>query len=50
MPNLTVFRLGIWIVMHENLKASRRMRLMFDHLVASFSAVVAQDRELQRGG
>lgn len=44
MPGLTVFRLGIWIVMHENLRASRRMRLMFDHLVAGFTAHVAEAR------
>jgi len=28
----------IWIVMHEDARNSRRMRLMFDHLVKSFSA------------
>lgn len=44
MPNLTVFKLGIWIAMHENLKASRRMRLMFDHLVAGLGAYIAEDR------
>jgi hypothetical protein len=26
--------------MHENLKTSRRMRLMFDHLAASLAQVV----------
>jgi DNA-binding transcriptional LysR family regulator len=36
MPDRTVFSLGIWIVMHENLRASRRMRAMFDHLVEGF--------------
>lgn len=45
LPELTLFSLGIWIVMHENLKASRRMRLMFDHLVAGLSAYVAEGRE-----
>ena len=40
MPEHTLFHLGIWIVMHENLKGSRRMRLMFDHLVDSFSTYV----------
>lgn len=44
IPELTVFTLGIWIVMHENLRASRRMRLMFDHLVAGFTAFVAESR------
>lgn len=42
MPNVMVFRLGVWIVMHENLKASRRMRLMFDHLVKGVGAWVTQ--------
>jgi len=27
------FKLEVWIAMHENLKGSKRMRLMFDHLV-----------------
>jgi DNA-binding transcriptional LysR family regulator len=44
MPGVSVFRLGVWIVMHENLKASHRMRLMFDHLVAGFSAYVQEGR------
>ncbi|MEO8115118.1 MAG: LysR family transcriptional regulator [Phenylobacterium sp.] len=44
MPGLTVFTLGIWIVMHENLRASRRMRLMFDHLVAGFTAYIAEEK------
>jgi DNA-binding transcriptional LysR family regulator len=42
MPNLTVFSLGMWVCMHENLKGTRRMRLMFDHLVAGLSAYVAE--------
>ncbi|CAN7480825.1 LysR family transcriptional regulator [Phenylobacterium sp. LjRoot225] len=41
LPEHTVYRLGVWIVMHEDLKASRRMRAMFDHLVESLSAYVA---------
>lgn len=44
MPNVTVFTLTTWVVMHENLKASRRMRLMFDHLVAGLTAYVAEGR------
>ena len=34
------FELECWVVMHEDLKASRRMRLMFDHLVAGLSEYV----------
>jgi DNA-binding transcriptional LysR family regulator len=44
LPEHTLFHLGIWIVMHENLKGSRRMRLMFDHLVDGFSAYVKEGR------
>jgi DNA-binding transcriptional LysR family regulator len=44
MPETTVFRLGVWIVMHENLRASRRMRLMFDHLVDQTTAYIKEGR------
>ncbi len=39
-----VFKLGIWIAMHGNLRASRRMRLMFDHLAAGLADYVASSR------
>jgi DNA-binding transcriptional LysR family regulator len=45
MPNVVVFNLGVWIVMHENLRASRRMRLMFDHLVEGVTAYVREGRD-----
>jgi len=35
------FKLETWVVMHEDLKSSRRMRLMFDHLVAELTDYVA---------
>lgn len=35
------FDLEVWVVMHEDLKTDRRMRLMFDHLVAGLKAYVA---------
>jgi DNA-binding transcriptional LysR family regulator len=35
------FELEVWIVMHEDLKTDRRMRLMFDHLVREMAAYVA---------
>jgi DNA-binding transcriptional LysR family regulator len=35
------FTLECWVVMHEDLKADRRARLMFDHLVAGLAAYVA---------
>ena len=35
------FELEVWVVMHEDLKGVRRMRLMFDHLVEALGAYVA---------
>ena len=35
------FEMEMWVVMHEDLKSSRRMRLMFDHLVEALSAYAA---------
>jgi len=35
------FDLEMWVVMHEDLKANRRMRLMFDHLVDALAAYAA---------
>ena len=34
----------IWVVMHEDLKASRRMKLMFDHLVAELIEYASTSR------
>jgi len=39
------FSLEMWVVMHEDLKTSRRMRLMFDHLVEALTAYVATSQE-----
>ena len=36
------FELGLWVVMHEDLKGVRRMRLMFDALVEGLSAYVRE--------
>ncbi|MEW5686793.1 MAG: LysR family transcriptional regulator [Pseudomonadota bacterium] len=41
MPGEFGFSLDIWIVMHETLRGSPRMRLMFDHLAKEFAAYVA---------
>lgn len=38
------FDLEVWVVMHEDLKTSRRMRLMFDHLVEALTAYVASSQ------
>lgn len=32
----------LWVAMHEDARNSRRMRLMFDHLVKSFSALMVR--------
>ena len=45
LTNAFGFELEVWIAMHENLKGHRRMRLMFDHLVAGFQAFIAEGRE-----
>lgn len=45
MPNVNLFTLTTWVVMHENLKGSRRMRLMFDHLVAGLTDYIAASRK-----
>jgi DNA-binding transcriptional LysR family regulator len=34
------FDLEVWVVMHEDLKTDRRMRLLFDHLAAGLKAYV----------
>ena len=36
------FDMEVWVVMHEDLKTDRRMRLLFDHLVAGLKAYVAE--------
>jgi DNA-binding transcriptional LysR family regulator len=45
LPDFTLFVLPIYVVMHENLRGSRRMRLMFDHLVEGATAYVRESRE-----
>jgi DNA-binding transcriptional LysR family regulator len=37
-----MFQLEMWAVMHEDLRASRRVRLLFDHLVEQLAAFVAR--------
>jgi hypothetical protein len=36
--------LPVYVVMHENLRGSRRMRLMFDHLVEGTTAYVRESK------
>jgi DNA-binding transcriptional LysR family regulator len=35
------FELGVWLVMHKDTKASRRVRLLFEHLAAHLKAYLA---------
>ena len=37
-PEEMSFHLEAWITMHEDLRGNRRMRLVFDHLAAAFTA------------
>lgn len=43
LPDRFSFKLDVWICMHETLRGSPRIRLMFDHLVRELGAYVAQD-------
>ena len=40
LPNAIQYALEVWLVMHEDLKATRRLRLLFDHLAAGLTDYV----------
>jgi DNA-binding transcriptional LysR family regulator len=40
LPNAIQYVLEVWLVMHEGLKATRRVRLLFDHLAAGLTDYV----------
>ena len=40
LPNAFHYALEVWLVMHEDLKATRRVRLHFDHLAAGLTDYV----------
>ena len=40
LPNALHYALEVWLVMHEDLKATRRVRLLFDHLAAGLTNYV----------
>lgn len=40
LSNQVSIKLDVWVAMHEDLKSSLRMRLMFDHLVAGLATYV----------
>jgi DNA-binding transcriptional LysR family regulator len=37
------FELPVWVVMHKDLKSSRRMRLMYDHLASHLGTYIASE-------
>ncbi len=41
LPDAFSFELEAWLAMHEDLKASRRVRLLFDHLAGELTARLA---------
>ncbi|HVU02504.1 MAG TPA: LysR family transcriptional regulator [Polyangiaceae bacterium] len=41
LPELTLFEMGVWIVMHRDAKENRRVRLVFDHLAEALRAHAA---------
>ncbi len=43
LPREIAFELGVWLVMHKDLKSSRRVRLLFDHLAAHLRAYIASE-------
>jgi DNA-binding transcriptional LysR family regulator len=47
MPQMQVFELEMWLVMHEMQRTNARMRLMYDHLAEALAAVVAENEAAQ---
>jgi len=43
LPGFLEFTLGVWLVMHRDLKSTRRVRLMFEHLAAHLKAYIASE-------
>lgn len=43
LPDAITFKLPIWICMHETLRGSPRMRLMFDHLAKELAEYAGRD-------
>jgi hypothetical protein len=51
LPDSVEFGLDMWLAMHEDLRASRRVRLVYDHLVHGLADYVASaDRPALPGG
>jgi DNA-binding transcriptional LysR family regulator len=49
LPDFEVTRVGIWIAMHEDRRALRRVRLLFDHLAGELSRYVASAEAPEAG-
>jgi DNA-binding transcriptional LysR family regulator len=45
LPRAFGFELGMWLVMHEDLKATPRVRLLFDHLARDLAAYAGASRK-----
>jgi DNA-binding transcriptional LysR family regulator len=43
LQGLIRFELGVWVVMHKDLRNTRRIRLMFDHLAAHLREYIASE-------
>jgi DNA-binding transcriptional LysR family regulator len=43
LPQAVQFELGVWVVMHQDLRSVRRVRLMFDHLATELHTYVASE-------
>jgi len=48
LPGRIGFTMEVWVVMHEDLKGARRMRLLFDHLVRGLKNYVIVPRSPER--
>jgi len=41
LPGLVLARVGIWLATHEDLRATRRVRALLDHLAGELTRYVA---------
>ncbi len=46
LPGLVLARIGIWLVMHEDLRATRRIRALFDHLAGELARYLGPEPSL----
>ena len=49
LPGLVLARVGIWVVMHEDLRAMRRLRALFDHLAGELTRYLEPEPMLAPG-